>query len=93
MHSGQNGPAGRSTFLLVGLSILLTAALLFVLLLPVAKCRDCLARRIRLAYEEQLRIEEKMPSSRQSIPPCERCRDRHKITLFNKWFGRPSLSY
>jgi hypothetical protein len=94
MEAGAGTSAGRPPFLLVGLSILLTAALVFILLVPVAPCRDCLGRRIRLAYEEQLRIEEKLAPSTQANPrPCERCRDRTRITLFNKWFGRPSVSY
>jgi len=93
VNSGPSESVSRAPFLLIGLSILLTVALVFVLLVPVSPCRDCLSRRIRLAYDEEVRIEKKLPASRLSIPPCERCRDRTKITLFNKWFGRTSMSY
>src|SRR4029077_20342541 len=87
-RSGSLGP-----FLLVVTVILVTAALVYVLLVPTANCKDCAARRIRMAYEEQvLREEGKVPTAKPP-PPCERCRDRYKITLFNKWFGRPSPSY
>jgi len=82
---------GSITFLLVGLALLVTIAVLFVVFVPVTNCKDCAGERIRLAYEEVLIQEGSLKPGDRPPPskPCGLCQGRARISLLKKWLWKP----
>ena len=80
--------AGSATFLLVGLLLLVTAAGLFIALVPVVRCRRCPAPFSMFVDEPVVFVGEVPSTPIRGVSGCASCGAGLKITLVAKWLGR-----
>jgi hypothetical protein len=76
---------GSITFLLVGLVLLVTAAGVLILIVPLSDCPNP----IHLLLVPQTSMSIEFPTPEGPKLGCDVCHGRKRVTLFRKWISQP----